>query len=1090
MPAETSRSLPALLAILFVCSFVPAMAIDTSDTLLLRDPSISETKIAFVYDQDVWVAARDGSGARRLTTAEGEEINPVLSPDGSLVAFTGNYDGNLDVYVMPSEGGAATRLTWHPEADVVRGFAPDGESVLFQSWRRVHTNRYRDLHTVPVTGGMPTRLPVPHGTKAALSPDGAAIAYTPLWEPFNQWKHYRGGRQSRIWIMNLTDYSVIEVPKPEGGSNDTDPNWIGGTLYFNSDRNGEFNLFSFDPATGNVAQVTDFSDFPVITPRSGTDTIIFEQGGRLHTFDPAAGEATALRVGVGADLRERRARWSSGAEWVRGASVAPGAERTAVEFRGEIVTVPAEKGDPRNLTSSPGVHDRSPAWSTDGESIAWFSDEDGEYGLVIAAQDGSGEPRTYEIPGAGYYDDPKWSPDGGSIAFWDNALAIWILDVESGETTRVAQEPVYAPLLTLSYSWSPDSRWLAYTVNSAGLTQTIHVFDTESGESHQVTDGLAEMSEPAWDPSGDYLYMLGSTDAGPLKDWFSQTNFDAQWEHTIYVATLAEGGPAPLAPESDEVEAGEEENGESEEGGEEEDEELEVTIDFDTLASRIQPLPGETHTLRNLRVGGEGEIYYLETIGRQFFDAWGGSAELKRFKLESRETETLAFGVDSFELTPDGKKLIYRQGPGLFVVDAGKVETGDGQLPIDSVTVWSDPTAEWPQIFHEAWRINRDYFYDPNFHGADWDAVREKYEPFVEHAATRSDLERIIVWALSELAVGHSYSGRGESIADPKDVTVGLLGADYEESDGRYRFARIYGGLNWTPDLRSPLEVPGVEVTEGEYLLAVGGQEVAAGDNLYRHFENTAGKQVTLTVGPSASGAGSREVVVVPLPDERSLRFRAWIEGNIERVHEETGNRVAYVYVPNTAGAGHEFFKRYFYPQSHMDGIIVDERYNGGGLIADYYIDILRRPFIANWAMRYGEDLPSPRGAILGPKVMLIDETAGSGGDLLPWMFRKYELGPLVGKRTWGGLVGILGFPVLMDGGSVTAPNLAIWTEDGWVVENVGVAPDIEVEQWPVEVNAGRDPQLEKAIEVIMEALETQATPPLERPEFPVRVRE
>ncbi|MCZ6507332.1 MAG: PDZ domain-containing protein, partial [Acidobacteria bacterium] len=681
---------------------------------------------------------------------------------------------------------------------------------------------------------------------------------------------------------------------------------------------------------------------------------------------------------------------------------------------------------------------------------------------------------------------------GGSIAFSDNSLALWLLDVESGETTRVAQEPVYTPLVTLTYRWSPDSRWLAYTLNSAGLMQAIHIYDTQSGESRQITDGLSEMSEPAWDASGDYLFMLGTTEAGPLKDWFSQTNFDAQWEHTIYVATLAEGGPAPLAPQSDEVGMEEEEGDDDGEGDEDvESEDVIVTIDFETLASRIQPLPGETHTLRGLEVGDAGELYYLETSGLQFFDAWGGPAELKLFKLESREAETLASGVDDFDLSADRKKLLYGKESDLFLVDAGgKIEDGEGKLPTGEVAVWSDPAAEWPQIFHEAWRINRDYFYDPNFHGADWEAVRTKYEPFVEHAATRSDLERIIVWMLSELAVGHSGSGGGESIADPKNITVGLLGADYEVGEGRYRFSRVYGGLNWTPDLRSPLEVPGVEVAEGEYLLAVNGRDLVAGDNLYRHFENTADHQVTLTVGPSPDGGGSREVVVVPLSDERQLRFRAWVEGNIEKVHAATEGRVAYVYVPDTARAGHEYFKRYFYPQSHMDAIIVDERYNGGGLIADYYIDILRRPFIANWAMRYGEDLASPRGAILGPKVMIIDETAGSGGDLLPWMFRKYELGTLVGKRTWGGLVGTLGFPPLMDGGGVTAPNLGIWTEDGWVVENVGVPPDIEVEQWPAEVNAGHDPQLEKAIEVVLEALEREGVEKMERPAFPVRIRE
>ena len=813
------------LAVIALLVALPVAAVSTSDTLMLREPSISDDRIAFVYDQDVWVARRDGSGARRLTTAEGEETNPVLSPDGSVIAFTGNYDGNTDVYVIPATGGVATRLTWHPEGDLVRGFTPDGSAVLFHSWRNLHTRRHRDLHTVPLTGGMPQRLPVPHATKAALSPDGTRIAYTPHGEAFTQWKHYRGGTQSRIWIMDLDDYSVEEVPKPEGGSNDTDPNWIGDTLYFNSDRDGEFNLFAYSPGGGAAAirRLTDFDDHPVIAPRAGGGALIFEQAGRLHTLDPATAAVTTLRVGVGADLRERRGRWASGGEWVRNAGIAPGGERVALEFRGEIVTVPAEKGEPRNLTASPGEHDRYPAWSPDGASIAWFSDAGGEWGLHVAPQAG-GEARRYEIPGAGFYVDPIWSPDGASIAFRDNALAVWILDVASGECTRVAQEPVYTPLVTTTYRWSPDSRWLAYTLNTEGLMQAVHVYDTQSGESHPVTDGLSEMSSPAWDPSGHYLFMLGTTEAGPFKDWFSQANLDAQWEHTIYVATLAEGGPAPLPPESDEVAVAGDEEEKSEEGEDDGEKEVEVVIDFDTLADRIQPLPGETRTLRLLQVGEAGHLYYLETSGLQSFDAWGGPAELKLFKLESRESESLASGVTGYHLSADGKKLFYSQGSDHFVVDAGaKPEAGKGKLAVDAVTVWAEPAVEWPQIFHEAWRINRDFFYDPGFHGADWEAMRAKYEPFVEHAATRSDLERIIVWMLSELVVGHSYSGSGDGIADPKRVTVGLLGADYEEHDGRYRLASASSAVSTGTGRPALAARPSRASTPdaGEYLLAV-----------------------------------------------------------------------------------------------------------------------------------------------------------------------------------------------------------------------------------------------------------------------------
>jgi len=1073
--------------LILVTSVAELRAVDTTDTRLLSQPAISAEHIAFIYDGDLWVAEGSGAGARRQTTAPGVESNPAFSPDGTLIAFSGHYDGNVDVYVMPVDGGTPTRLTWHPQDDIVRGFTPAGD-VLFQSQRSVFTRRHRHLYTVSVEGGQPSRLRVPSGTEASLSPDGSRIAYTPIAGRFRQWKGYRGGTTSRIWLMDLDDYEVQQLPQPEGRCNDTDPMWVGDKVYFNSDREGEFNLFSFDPRTGVVEKLTRHEGFPVLNASSGAGRIIYEQEGWLHTLDPASGTEQRLRVGVGADLREARGRYAKGAEWVRAASLAPDAKRVAVEFRGEIVTVPAEKGDPRNITRSPGAHDRSPAWSPDGQQIAYFSDASGEYALHIAAQDGTGEPRSIGIAGAGFYGEPRWSPDGKHIALQDNSLTLYVLNVEDGKLAKVAQEPVYSPVVTLTSRWSPDSRWLAYTLNAAGLIQTVHVYSLDQGKSFPITDGQSEMSEPVFDPNGKYLYMLGSTDAGPVKDWFAQSSADMPLTHTIYAAVLDAGAPSPLSPQSDEVgeEADEEEDeATGKDGDEKKTEAPRVRFDFTGLLDRIVPLPVSGATLRNLRVGKSGELYYLESRGHTFFEA---PSELKQFTLEEREPKSLGEEILGFEVSRDHKKVLVRREQRWAIADLGKeLEAGKGELPMNGIAVRVEPRAEWPQIFAEAWRINRDYFYATNFHGADWQAVREKYEPFVAHVATRRDLERVTEWMASELSVGHSRTGSGETISAPEEVSVGLLGADYEIADGRFRFRKVYGGLNWTPDLRSPLKTPGVNVQDGEYLMAVGGADLRPPENLFRRFENTAGKQLRITVGPSPDGKGSREVTVVPVESEVALRHRDWVEGNIRRVEEATGGRVAYVHVPNTAERGYEYFKRYFYPQSHKQAIIVDERFNSGGLIADYYIDILRRPFIASWAMRYGKDLVSPRGAIFGPKVMIVDETAGSGGDLLPWMFRKYELGPIVGRRTWGGLVGTLGFPSLMDGGGITAPNLAIWSEDGWVVENEGVPPDVEVEQWPAAVNAGKDPQLEKAVELVLDALERDPPRALVRPEFPVR---
>lgn len=1073
---------------------VSVHAIDLADTRMLAAPAVHGDRLAFAYDNDLWLASRSGGTARRLTQAAGQESAPRFSPDGQWLAFSANYGDNMDVYVMPAGGGEARRLTWHPGSDVVRGFTPDGQ-ILFQSEEGHFTRRLTYLYTVPVGGGVPKRLPVPSGAKAALSPDGRTLAYTPNAEVFAQWKHYRGGTQSRIWLMNLADYAVREVAKPAGGSNDTDPMWIGDTLYFNSDRDGEFNLYRYDAAAGQATALTRMTGFPVTGPSADpSGVIVFEQGGRLHQLDTASGTVTPIRLSVVSDLVETRPRQASDVKWVREAAGSPDLKRIAFNYRGEIVTVPAEKGDPRQLTRSTGANDHSPAWSRDGQRIAWFSDADGEYALYVGEQDGSGTPRRYALDGAGYYDTPLFSPDGKRIAYQDNSQSLWVIDLGSGRTTRIASEPVYTPLDLMSANWSPDSRWLAYTVQNAGLIQTVHAWSVESGTSLRLTDGLTEMVQPVFDPNGEFLYVLASTDAGPLKDWFSQISIDNAMRHGLYAITLRRDGPNPVPPQSDEVAVGggeDAKNGKKDKDGKDGEKKPPVVrIDAEGIADRIVALPVGEATRHGLAVGASGEIFFLETVGRTSFEAFGGAAELKRYSLESRETKTLARNVESFMLSGDGKRIAWRIGQDWFVGEVkDELPQGKGKLALDRISVAVDPRAEWAQILDDAWRINRDYFYATNYHGADWNAMREKYRAFLPHLATRADLDRVIRMMLSELVVGHSYLSPGDYPLAPQKVPVGLLGADYTVENGRYRFARVLGGLNWNPDLRSPLRTPGVEVKAGEYLLAVDGVPLHAPTSVYAPFENRVDRQVRLTVGPSADGKGARDVVVVPVGEERGLRYLDWVERNQRYVTEKSGGRLAYVHVPDTAENGHASFKRWFYPQSDRAGIVVDERFNGGGLIADYYIDILRRQPIAHWTLRYGEELVSPRGAIFGPKVMITDETAGSGGDLLPWMFKRFQLGPVVGKRTWGGLVGILGFPTLMDGGSVTAPNLAIRTEEGYAIENVGVPPDIEVEQWPAEVNAGRDPQLDRAIAVALAALERQPPPSAQRQPFPVRTR-
>jgi tricorn protease len=1080
-----------------------AARVDVADTRMLSQPATSGTHVAFIYAGDLWTARLDGGDVRRLTTDDGQESSPAFSPDGARIAFSAQYEGNTDVYVVPTQGGVPVRLTWHPGADLVQGFTADGKGVLFTSARAVFTNRFTQLFTVPVSGGVEEPLPIPNAARAAYSPDGRRIAYNPLGPAFLQWKQYRGGRTSRIWLYETRDHAVESIPQPPERANDTDPMWIGETVYFRSDRNGEFNLFGYDTKSKAIRQLTKHADFPVLSASAGGGRIVYEQAGRLHVLDSGAAASHPLTIGIPADLRETRPRFVKGTRYIRNAALSPSGARAAFEFRGEIVTVPGEKGDTRNLTGTPGAHERSPAWSADGKQIAYFSDASGEYALHVASQDGKGEPRAFKIEGAGFYRAPIWSPDSQKIAYIDNSQSVYWIDLKTGVSKKVATQHTYSPIDDMQHAWSPDSKWIAYTVDTQPLSRAIHAYSIDQNRSFPITDGLSEVSEPVFDRSGKYLYFFGSTDAGPVRDWFAQSGADMRATRSIYLVVLRNDLPSPLARESDEEKGPKnEKDAESDSGSgtpssdasgkadaKDQPSKPETPapkpetfrLDFGDIQYRILDLPVPAADLSNLQTGTAGLVYYLKTADEK--------ASLQRYDLNTRKNETVLAEATDYVVSGDGKKMLYRAGSNWSIVaTAKKVEPSEGRIAADAIEVKIDPRAEWTQIFNEAWRINRDYFYAPNMHGVDWKAARDKYAAFLPHVGTRADLNRLLQWMSSELSVGHHNVGGGDTLTEPKTVPGGLLGADYVVENGRYRFKKVYGGLNWNPQLRAPLTEPGVNVKAGEYLLAVGGKDLRPPASVYSLFENTSGKIIEISVGPNADGTKSRIVQVVPVASEAALRNRDWVEGNLRKVDAATGGRVAYVYVPNTAGAGHSYFKRYFFPQAHKDAVIVDERFNGGGSVADYYIDILRRPFVSYWAMRYGADLKTPTASIQGPKAMIIDETAGSGGDLLPWMFRKFQMGPLIGRRTWGGLVGILGFPVLLDGGSITAPNLAIWTpEDGWVVENEGVAPDIEVEQTPADIIAGRDPQLEKAIAVVMAELKKNPPARPKRPPYPIR---
>ena len=1090
-----------------------AGAINTHDTRMLSQPAVSADHIAFIYAEDLWVANSDGSNPRRLTVSEGVESSPVFSPDGKWIAFSAQYDGNVDVYVIPVEGGIPKRLTWHPGADIVRGFTPDGQSVLFISQRACFSNRYFKLYTVPVAGGPVKELEIPNAFYACYSPDGSRIAYTPIPDAFRQWKHYRGGSIARIWLFSFKDMSVETIPQPSTGCNDASPVWVGNTVYFRSDRDGEFNVYAYDLGTKQVKAMTHFTDFPVLNLAGRDGRLVFEQSGYLHAYDIGASAQNRLTVGIAADLLELRTRYASGPQYIARGDISPSGSRVVFDYRGDIITAPAEKGDYRNLTQTIGAHESASAWSPDGKSIAYISDASGENALCIQPEDGKGTARVIKLTGAGFYANLKWAPDSKKIAFADNSRTLYIVDLATGDIKKVDVDDIYTPgeYRDIASDWSSDSKWLAYTKVTGTQFKRIYLYSVPEQKSYPLTDGLSDVDEPKFDPGGKYLYFFASTDAGPVLNWFDQSSIDMRQSDNIYLVTLKKETVSPFAKENDEekgtdasADKGDKgDNGDKGDkggkGGDKKDKGNDkgnaktgadadkksegVTIDWEGIQNRIIDLPIKSGQYIDLTVVKDDAIYYMESSD-------GGGNSLHKYDLKHRKDQEVT-DLDWYLLSANKKKMLYIKSGSWWVVDAGgKPEPGKGPVPIGDIQVKVDPAAEWADILDEAWRVNRDYFYDPNMHGVDWTAVKKKYAAFLPDLACRDDLNQLLQWMGSELSIGHHFilSG-GDHPFTVKQVSGGLLGADFEVANGRYRIRKIYGGLNWNPNLRSPLTEPGVNAQVGDYILAVNGKEVSATDNLYQFFENTAGKIVEIALGPNPSMTGSRVAKVVPVNNEYALRNRDWVEGNLRKVTEATNGKVAYVYVPNTAQAGHDYFKRYFFPQVDRQAIIIDERFNGGGDLADYYIELLTRPYQANWHTRYGKDFKSPLASIAGPKVMLIDETAGSGGDMLPWMFHKFAVGTLVGKRTWGGLVGILGYPALMDGGMVTAPNVGIWTKDGFVVENVGVSPDIEVEQNPADVIKGHDPQLEKAIQVSLQQLSEHPVTEPARPPFPIKVQ-
>lgn len=1071
------------------------------ETLLLKQPTVSTNHVAFLYAGDIWIADRDGSQPRRLTVHKGEKSTPVFSPDGQWIAFSGSYDGNTSVYVISRDGGAPKRLTYHPGSDWVRGWTPDGQRVLFASSRATSTVRYKQLFTVGLDGAFPEPLPMPMAERAAYAPDGRQIAYTRIPEPFWTWKRYRGGQTLSIWLIDLETYDHVEIPHVN--ASDTFPCWIGDRVYFLSDRHHTMNLFAYDTKSQTVKQLTHHDDFDIRSLTAGAGVLAYEQGGRIHIFDPATSVSTPLHIHVAADLPHIRPHYKRASGFIRNAGVSPTGKRAVFEARGEILTVPAKKGDVRNLTRTPGVHERDPAWSPDGQRIAYFSDARGAYDLVLSDQTGLGEKQVIPLGDKTFYHTPLWSPDSTKIAYTDKALRLWVVDVEEKAPVHVDTDTYDHPERSLNPAWSPDSRWIAYTKRLPTHIRAVFLYDVTTGETHQVTDGLSDATFACFSRDGKYLFFAASTNYGLNTGWLDMSSYERDVKRSLYVAVLSKETPSPLAPESDdEPEAKAEENGNGEgetpageetADGEKEDkapagkktEAIEVKIDFDGLAQRIVALPAPPRDYSALQTGKD-KLFYLEQQPHQFGSVAPVLYTLYTFDMKARKSDVILGSIRAYWLSADGKKLLYRGKDNGYwaIIDANKKPKSNGdKLDLTRMEVYAEPRAEWAQMFDEVFRIQRDYFYDAHLHGVDWDAVYAKYKPFLAHVGHRSDLNYLFGEMMGELVVGHAYVGAGD-IPAPPYVAGGLLGADFEVVDGCYRVKRIYPGQNWHPELRAPLTEPGVNVSEGDYILAVDGRPLRAPDNIYHRFEKTAGRVVELRVSANPEDDEAAHVEkVTPLESETALRHWNWVEDNRKKVDELSGGTVAYVYMSNTSIDGYNSFNRYYFSQLDKQAVVLDERFNGGGSVADYVIDMLSRPLLCYWATREGGNFASPNASIFGPKVMIINELAGSGGDAMPLFFHRRGLGKLVGKRTWGGLVGIYDYPVLMDGGRVTAPRMAIFSPDGeWEVENEGVAPDVDVDMTPKLVIAGHDPQLEKAVEIVIEELKRNPPHKVQRP--------
>ena len=1069
--------------------------------LLLRNPSLSEDRIAFLYANDIWTVAREGGDARRLTSVGIVSAGPYYSPDHKQIAYSTRAHGLMDVYVMSAEGGVPRRLTWEPTGSRVAGWSADGKEVLFTSYHSSYSDFPR-LYRVRADGvGTAQLVPLPSVAAGSFSEDGNTLAYVPFEQWQSAWKRYRGGQTTPIWLVNIKTLEVEKIPREN--SNDSHPVWSGTTVFFLSDRNGPVSLFSYDTGTKQVTEVIANQGVDLKTVAAGPGALVYEQFGSLHLYDLATHQEHAVAVTMRGDLPNLAPRLRSvAAKEVQNLAISPTGVRILAEAHGDIFSVPAEKGDTRNLTRTPGSAERDPAWSPDGKSIAYFGDASGEYQLYVRDQDGLQPPKVIDLgPDASFFYSPHWSPDSKRIAYTDKHLRLWYVDAAGGKPVKIDTGLRGGFGSAEELAWSPDSQWIAYTRDLESQMHAIFVYSLATHVSTQITDGMSNAAHPVFDAGGKYLYFAASTNNGPSDAGIDLSSLDRATDSSVYVVVLSRNGVSPVPPESDdenkkkddedkkddtkkddakkdESKKDDTKKDESKKDESKKEKPKPTVIDLAGIGNRILSLPIPARNYIDLSVGKTGVLFLAEgaPIGRPSGQGGPETFSLWRFTTEKRLTEEMESGVTAFKVSFDGEKLFYARQDNWFLAPVSDLKPGMPDAPQGKpvnnggMSAVIDPRAEWKQMYRESWHLQRDFLYDPHHHGLDLAKIQVKYQPYLDGLASRDEFTYLCDEMLGEVQIGHMF------VRGPRDLgnapKPGLLGADYTVDRNRYRFAKIYNGQNWTPSLAAPLTLPGINIVEGDYLLAVNGRELHATDNIDAFFDGTAGKQTVLRIAKSAEGADARDVTVVPADSEHGLRNLDWIDSNRRKVDALSGGKIAYIYMPNTGGAGYTNFNRYFYAQLDKQAVILDERYNEGGFIADYVVNVLGQKRLSGAVERDGKPVHDPEGAIFGPKAMIINQSAGSGGDAMPWYFRKAGLGTLVGVRTWGGLVGIGGYPTLIDGGSVTAPRYAIFGLNGdWEVEGHGVAPDVEVEELPKDVAAGHDAQLERAVAIVLEQL-------------------